>query len=925
MKPSVLDRPVAGKWNLEQVAHIALFAIALVLGCYRLGPRPYHHDESIHAFYSWKIAEGDLTGYKYDPVYHGTVLYYAAGLVMKLFGDNDFTGRLSAVLFGLGVLAFAWPLRRYLGRWGALAFAALMTFSPSWLYFARFVRHDVYLALCTMGAVYFAFRYGDTRKFGYLPLSAFFLGLGFATKEDSYFLTVIYLIALAGSLVWEVIGAPDDRRAIVRAQVWGEVRDLVRGIPRPLLASAVAFLAPWVLFYSGFFQNPEYWDPAAWKSLFKLFNPVPDAIHYWTGQHGVERIGGPWWYYIPQITLYEPLLMFAFVALIFGPFLSVKPRGNVDQICRYLSFLLVAALIFIAAYKPEWGTHKLSQRANIKLGTLGVAGMFAVAMFALCRVWVPDRFTRFCVLWTIGVLLIYSWAQEKVPWLLVPQVLPMLILGGRFYGQLIESGRLTGARLGGFLTTGAFTLWTLINVNYIWDAPRPAEPGASENPPRRHGEMLAYVQSTYDIHMVMDHITRTEQIIGGEQGRRIACGGDATWPFSWYLRGYPVNWAPSVREVDYPVVIVDKKDTVTRTFDKALLEKYEKIPFQIRGWWVWEDRPPENLTKFVKWLLLREAWSGTGSSDAVLYLIKNPTPGMKIEKIRVNPPPPAIAWGAVASPIAAEAIWGHKGTDPGEFNEPRGLAIDGAGNLYVADTKNHRIQKLGPDGNVIKVWGGEGDKDGQMKEPHSVAIGPDGNVYVADTWNHKVQKFDANGNFLARWGEGLWGPRGIAVHPDGSVFITDTGNKLVKKYTADGQFVKEWGGDGSEPGQLIEPVGIVIDGEGNVVVADTANHRIQFFTPDGVFLREWKVRGWEEFYSEPYIALIGTHVLATDSYEHRFGRYRGDNDVVGSWGRTGTGSGEFNRPIGIAATGAGTVFVADTMNHRIQKFQLPVE
>jgi len=924
MKESVLDRPAVGKLNLEQVAHIALFAIAFVLGCYQLGPRPYHHDESIHAFYSWKISEGDLTGYRYDPVYHGTVLYYAAGLVMKLFGDNDFTGRLSAVLFGLGVLAFAWPLRRYLGRWGALTFAALMTFSPSWLYFARFVRHDVYLALCTIGAVYFAFRYGETRKFWYLPLSAFFLGVGFATKEDSYFLTVIYLIAFAGTLVWEVIGAPDDKRSAVRGQVWGEVLDLFKGIPLALLASAVAFLVPWVLFYTGFFQNSEYWDPKAWSAFFNLFEPIPDAIHYWTGQHGVERIGGPWWYYIPQLTLYEPLLMFSFVALLFGPFLSVRPRGNLDQIFRYLAFLTLAFL-FVLAVKPEWGTYKISHGMNVKVGTATMAGMFAIAMFALCRVWVPDRFIRFCVLWTIGVLLIYSWAQEKVPWLLVPQVLPLLLLAGRFYGEMIESGKLTGGRLAGFAVTGAYTVWALINVNYIWDAPRPAEPGARLDPPKRHGEMLAYVQSTYDIHMVMDHITRTEQIIGGEQGRRIACGGDATWPFSWYLRRYPVNWAQSPREIDYPVVIVDKKDTVQRSFDKALLEKYEKIPFQIRGWWVWEDKFPENLTKFVKWLLLREAWSGTGSSDAVLYLIKNPTPGMKPDKILVNPPPAAIPWGSIASPITPVAVWGHEGSEPGEFKEPRGMALDAAGNLYVADTKNHRIQKLGSNGAVIKVWGSEGDKEGQFKDPHSVAIGPDGNVYVADTWNHKVVKFDANGNFIARWGDGLWGPRGIAVHPDGSVFITDTGNKLVKKFTAGGQFVKDWGGDGSEPGQFIEPVGIVIDPQGRVVVADTGNHRLQFFTADGVFVQQWRVRGWEEFYTEPYIAVLGGHVLATDSHENRFGRYKGDNDVVDSWGRPGAGNGEFKRPIGIVAAPDGTVYVTDTMNHRIQKFQLPAQ
>src|SRR5262249_37300676 len=154
---STLDRKVIANLNLERALYIALFAVAVLTRLYILGVRPYHHDESIHAFFSWKIIQSGLGDYNYDPVYHGPVLYYASALVMRLFGDSDFTGRLSAVLFGFGILAFAWPLRRYLGRWGALSFLALVTFSPSFCYFTRFIRHDIYLALCNLAFVYFAF------------------------------------------------------------------------------------------------------------------------------------------------------------------------------------------------------------------------------------------------------------------------------------------------------------------------------------------------------------------------------------------------------------------------------------------------------------------------------------------------------------------------------------------------------------------------------------------------------------------------------------------------------------------------------------------------------------------------------------------------------------------------------------------------
>jgi len=107
-----------------------------------------------------------------------------------------------------------------------------------------------------------------------------------------------------------------------------------------------------------------------------------------------------------------------------------------------------------------------------------------------------------------------------------------------------------------------------------------------------------------------------------------------------------------------------------------------------------------------------------------------------------------------------------------------------------------------------------------------------------------------------------------------------------------------------------------------VVVADTGNRRLQFFNTDGTFQREWPVFGWDEFYTEPYIATRDDDVLVTDSFMHRFARYD-DNKLTSSWGRSGSGSGEFNRPIGIAVGPDGSVFVSDTLNNRIQKFELP--
>src|SRR5713101_5733883 len=84
---SALDRVIIGTLTVERCLYIAVCAVAVVTRLYVLGARPYHHDESIHAFFSWKITDEGVGNYHYDPVYHGPVLYYATALAIRLFGD----------------------------------------------------------------------------------------------------------------------------------------------------------------------------------------------------------------------------------------------------------------------------------------------------------------------------------------------------------------------------------------------------------------------------------------------------------------------------------------------------------------------------------------------------------------------------------------------------------------------------------------------------------------------------------------------------------------------------------------------------------------------------------------------------------------------------------------------------------------------
>src|SRR5262249_26516970 len=123
----------------------------------------------------------------------------------------------------------------------------------------------------------------------------------------------------------------------------------------------------------------------------------------------------------------------------------------------------------------------------------------------------------------------------------------------------------------------------------------------------------------------------------------------------------------------------------------------------------------------------------------------------------------------------------------GRFRQPRGMSQDAAGNVYVVDTGNHRIQKLGPDLTPLAAWGRGGKAPGEFQEPAAVTVGPDGSVYVADTWNGRIQVFDAAGAYQRDWGTGaLFSPRGIAVDGEGNVYVADTGNHRIVKYAGGG-------------------------------------------------------------------------------------------------------------------------------------------
>ncbi len=202
-QPRTLERMLATRVALrwEFVAYAVVFAAAIGLRLFDLGTRALHHDESIHAQWSWGLLQGN---YQHSPIFHGPFYYHVQGLVFAVFGANDYTSRLSAAIFGAAIVALPLLLRNRLGQAGTMAAVAFLALSPTMVYYSRFFREDIYMAFFTLLMVVAIWRYIDDGRDRWLyVLAAAFTG-NVLTKEGAFLAIAVFLVYIDLHLAFEL-------------------------------------------------------------------------------------------------------------------------------------------------------------------------------------------------------------------------------------------------------------------------------------------------------------------------------------------------------------------------------------------------------------------------------------------------------------------------------------------------------------------------------------------------------------------------------------------------------------------------------------------------------------------------------------------------------------------------------------------------
>ena len=464
-----LDRLLSIRIGLtwEVAVYAAIVAAAIALRFWDLGSQSLHHDESIHAQWSWGLLQGN---YRHDPIFHGPLYYHAQGLVFFLFGPSDYTARVSAAIFGSALVLLPLLLRRRLGFVGTVAAVAFIAFSPTIVYYSRFFREDIYMAFFTMLMVASMWRYFAEPKDRWLIVFALAFAGSMATKEATYISVAIFLVFLdvylaallatqtletrGTNVLWRrvLLTAALTPWAWAAAALWPLLGALRRNfdwdhLPRPggmlVLLGTLTFplLTPLLrspLETLGLVEEQRlvcrcFWDESQGSMNCRGSQPGRDAAAmgglFLVTASASALIGIQW--------RTKVWLIAAGAAAILYLTLMTSFWTNLQGLCT-----------------GPWGSldYWLSQH-DVRRGgqpwfyyyMLMPAYEFLPLVIAIGGIWWStvrgDAFSRFLWLWLIGTWLALSLAGEKMPWLNTHIALPAAILAAWTIGRAWRSWR----------------------------------------------------------------------------------------------------------------------------------------------------------------------------------------------------------------------------------------------------------------------------------------------------------------------------------------------------------------------------------------------------------------------------------------------------------------------------------------------------
>ncbi len=906
------------RWEIG--LYIVILIAALFSRFYILGDRAISHDESIHTKFSWNLYKGQ--GFQHNPMMHGPLLFEVTAFIYFLFGANDFTSRIYPALTGIALVMAPLLFRKWLGRHGALAASLLMLLSPSISYYSRYIRHDASLMLTAVLLLWMILKYLDDGRSRWLYWMAAWFSLMHATKEASYIYIAIFGALLFLPFMWQVFAARWQRPALFRVFVitlvvalvmggvfvlsfaqaqaaeqsldeaghtrmvhiavplWGRIAaglaflmllsivvigyygvgeekmrhirlfdvlmvigtltlplgaaflikfvvgldmavvyDAVMSgnlaqVPAPVMAGIVAIVLLTLLgsIALGVWWNKRHWPIIAlihYAIFFVLYTTfftwgygalsgLVGGLSYWLAQQGVKRGGQPLYYYFLLAPLYEYLIVFFSIG------------GGVGAL---------------------WKARELFRRSA------DVTRDDVPALNFDCF------FPLFLLGWTLLSWAGYSYAGEKMPWLVVHIILPSVFLAGWALGKLLDG-----------------VDWREFVKERGWLVPLTVSLALAA--------LAVFSRATVDLRVAMQtgvtsagpSLVQLEpfgKLISGLLGV-LAFGG----LFVWVSARFSFGWIARVLGLLLATFLAL---LTTRDMARLNFVTYDLATEMM----VYAHGAPDikvalRQVQDVSWRVtgspydVKVAYGEDGSWPLTWYMVDYPNNyfyGMSPDPTRLRDCPVVIAgtpqYAAVEDVLGDDYLYFDYKYLWWPVQDYFGLNVQRVREILSDPAMRAALWDI--------IWQRDYTRYAQARNPvapFTLQTWPyrkEFRLYVRrdlaqEVWSYRLDEMGAQVMQTVRpqatqipdpyiagartlplaSAATLPGAavRGIAVAADGTLYAADTTNHRIWHVTSQGEVLKTWGEFGVGPGQFNEPWGVAVAADGSVYVADTWNHRI---------------------------------------------------------------------------------------------------
>lgn len=565
-----IERPVTTSFIVWVLLALTLGIALRYVG---LDTRALHHDESLHATYGlYFFVDSTHLFYKYDPMLHGPLLYHLIPWAYHFFGITKESARLVTFFFSLFILIIPLFFRGRLGNRRTVELILLLSLSPSLIYWARFLRHDL-LMIAAMSGMIISIAIKHDWKRHLLFWTCF--GLSFCIKENSF----VHMLLFVVFIIFEKFSTNKFSSETFSQKISSEItRHWFPCLIGIILAGFV-----FSYFYSaGFKYNAGILDGLYRKSL-----------TYWAQQHHQERISGPFAFNFLMMSWYElPLLFLMIIFYLHQLFF----KEIYYKMLIIFSLLLGISTHYLMSHEVIGSFISTWLKIKIPLDSY-LFWVFLITGISITFQHIREGRQTMAALGYMffALLFTYSYLGEKVPWLSMYPIIAGYIYMWLYLRQII--GRWPSAVL--LVILQSMNLWLSIQLNHI-------------NSGDMH-ELISQVQTTKSYE---NFAIELSQKLESTNSSVLALDSN-TWPLTWFLYGRPgyVFTKDIDNAANFDHVLVDLPDL---QWENQLSPTHTREIIPLRSWW-WPDFEKMSFKNYFSYYFTRKGWNAPGEKFIAHY------------------------------------------------------------------------------------------------------------------------------------------------------------------------------------------------------------------------------------------------------------------------------------------------------------------